>query len=328
MHEGFLERIRAEPDQDVHRLVYADFLDEHGDSDRAEFIRLQVRLARGEAAPEETPALRRRERELLVAHELEWTAPLHGIVQRARFVRGFVERVTLLPEGFIQRGEELFRLAPVRHVIITDAGEQLSAIAGCPWLASVETLECRTLAGATTIEPLFASGHLTGLTGLILRFGGIDDSDAPVLAAQPCLARLTTLDLYGCGFGWEGLAALVRSQYLTGVTTLVLNDNDNLDENAAEAFSGSDVRMTGLTTLCLGFTRIGDEGGRGLATSPHLSNLRTLDVNNCGIGPEGAQALVESPILQGLTLLDLRGNALSAGVRKRLRARVGDRVKV
>jgi uncharacterized protein (TIGR02996 family) len=39
MHEGFLDRIRAEPDQDVHRLVYADFLDEHGDSDRAEFIR-------------------------------------------------------------------------------------------------------------------------------------------------------------------------------------------------------------------------------------------------------------------------------------------------
>ena len=87
MHEGFLQRIRMEPDEDVHRLVYADFLDEHGDADRAEFIRLQIRLARGETPPEDMPALRHRERRLLLAHELEWTAPLHGIVQRARFVR-------------------------------------------------------------------------------------------------------------------------------------------------------------------------------------------------------------------------------------------------
>jgi hypothetical protein len=197
------------------------------------------------------------------------------------------------------------------------------------------------------------------LTGLILRFSGFEDDDVVYLAnnallplahqaAQegdwehalylannaPLATRLTTLDLYGAldlyggAFGWEGLAALLRSQHLFGVQTLVLNDNDNLDENVAEAFAGPDMRMTGLTTLRLGFTSIGDNGARGLAASPHLRSLQTLDVNNCGIGPEGVQALVESPNLQGLTLLDLRGNALSPGVRKRLRARLGDRVKV
>jgi hypothetical protein len=258
---------------------------------------------------------------------MEWTAPLHGIVQRARFVRGFVERVTLLPEGFIQRGEELFRLAPVRHVIITDPGQQVAAIAKCSWLASVETLEFRTLARAT-IAALVPSEHLSQLTGLILRFSGLDDFEAMFFAETAPETQLTTLDLYGCAFGWESVAALVRSQYLTGVKTLVLNDNDELDENVANTFSGPDVRMTGLTTLRLGFTSLGDVGARRLGASPHLQSLHTLDVNNCGLGPEGAQALLESPNLQGLALLDLSGNALSASVRKRLRARLGDRVKV
>ena len=42
--EGFLQRIRAYPDDDVPRLIYADWLDEQGDP-RGEFIRVQVALA-------------------------------------------------------------------------------------------------------------------------------------------------------------------------------------------------------------------------------------------------------------------------------------------
>ena len=40
--EAFLEDIVAHPDDDAPRLVFADWLDDHGDADRAEFIRLQV----------------------------------------------------------------------------------------------------------------------------------------------------------------------------------------------------------------------------------------------------------------------------------------------
>jgi len=32
-HDGFLRAIREPPDDDTHRLVYADWLDEHGDHD-------------------------------------------------------------------------------------------------------------------------------------------------------------------------------------------------------------------------------------------------------------------------------------------------------
>jgi uncharacterized protein (TIGR02996 family) len=43
--EAFRSAIVADPDDDTPRLVAADWLDEHGDPDRAAFIRIQVELA-------------------------------------------------------------------------------------------------------------------------------------------------------------------------------------------------------------------------------------------------------------------------------------------
>ena len=43
--DAFLQAILETPDDDTPRLIYADWLDEHGDVARAEFIRLQCRLA-------------------------------------------------------------------------------------------------------------------------------------------------------------------------------------------------------------------------------------------------------------------------------------------
>ena len=43
---GLLDAIRAEPDDDTHRLIYADWLEEYGDEPmRAEFIRVQCEYA-------------------------------------------------------------------------------------------------------------------------------------------------------------------------------------------------------------------------------------------------------------------------------------------
>src|SRR5436309_12097359 len=50
LEEAFLRDIIEHPDDDVPRLVYAEWLDEHGDPARAEFIRLQCRLDREDAS--------------------------------------------------------------------------------------------------------------------------------------------------------------------------------------------------------------------------------------------------------------------------------------
>ena len=44
--DAFLQAILESPDDDTPRLAYADWLDEHGDPDRAEFLRVQGLLAR------------------------------------------------------------------------------------------------------------------------------------------------------------------------------------------------------------------------------------------------------------------------------------------
>jgi uncharacterized protein (TIGR02996 family) len=43
---GFLQDIVAHPEDDTPRLIYADWLEDHGDPDRAAFIRVQCALAR------------------------------------------------------------------------------------------------------------------------------------------------------------------------------------------------------------------------------------------------------------------------------------------
>jgi len=49
--DPFLRASIAEPDDDLPRLIYADWLDERGDPDRAQIIRTQIELARLPAGP-------------------------------------------------------------------------------------------------------------------------------------------------------------------------------------------------------------------------------------------------------------------------------------
>ena len=93
--DALLAAILAHPAEDTPRLMYADWLDEHGEHARAEFIRVQCGLARypaGESARHHPVCLgprsprcrwcdlRRRERELWDAHAREWFSDgRHGL---------------------------------------------------------------------------------------------------------------------------------------------------------------------------------------------------------------------------------------------------------
>ncbi|MBY0460273.1 MAG: TIGR02996 domain-containing protein, partial [Gemmataceae bacterium] len=62
--EAFLQRIRAKPDDDAPRLIFADFLDEEGDP-RGRFIRVQLALAHLPEHDRARNALVAEERQLL-----------------------------------------------------------------------------------------------------------------------------------------------------------------------------------------------------------------------------------------------------------------------
>src|SRR3712207_3456925 len=92
--DALLQAIIEHPEDDELRLVYADWLEEHGDSARAEFIRVQCALARMAEDDDRLWGLRAREHQLLEGHEKDWF-PLADVPQYCgSFRRGFVEIIS------------------------------------------------------------------------------------------------------------------------------------------------------------------------------------------------------------------------------------------
>src|SRR6516162_2062254 len=93
-HQGFLQAIIESPDDDTPRLVFADWLDDHDQPQRAEFIRVQIERARLSEDDAKQSELRERENSLLETCREAWLEPIPACMREfARFRRGFVERV-------------------------------------------------------------------------------------------------------------------------------------------------------------------------------------------------------------------------------------------
>ena len=100
--DALFQAILANPEDDAVRLVYADWLDEHGNAARAEFIRVQIRLAQLAPCDLEWPSLRQRELTLLQEHRRTWEAELPELpddddegcwLSWGAFRRGFIDEV-------------------------------------------------------------------------------------------------------------------------------------------------------------------------------------------------------------------------------------------
>ena len=102
------------PGDDAPRLVYADWLDEHGEPERAEVIRLQVEAACTPFYEPRYDALNRRANELIRTAGAGWRLPNIRADDQV-FRRGFVEEITVFPEVVFRTGEDLFRQAPLRY---------------------------------------------------------------------------------------------------------------------------------------------------------------------------------------------------------------------
>src|SRR5262249_47228372 len=80
--DSFLQDIIENPAADCPRLAFADWLEEHGQADRADFIRVQCELAKLAENDPRQPLLERRSQELLEEHAQEWLKPLPEWVVR------------------------------------------------------------------------------------------------------------------------------------------------------------------------------------------------------------------------------------------------------
>jgi uncharacterized protein (TIGR02996 family) len=92
--EAFLRDIVESPEDDAPRLIYADWLEDNGQPERAEFIRVQLALAGMPADDPSRDELRATERGLLEHHAHQWAGPPKELAGWRRFRRGFIEPVT------------------------------------------------------------------------------------------------------------------------------------------------------------------------------------------------------------------------------------------
>src|SRR4051794_37823654 len=89
---ALLRAVRDDPDDDLPRLAYADWLEEKGERPRAAFIRAQLQRARLPWEDDRQAELQATERRLLIEHGLDWMPPEVPITS-VRFRRGFVEEI-------------------------------------------------------------------------------------------------------------------------------------------------------------------------------------------------------------------------------------------
>jgi uncharacterized protein (TIGR02996 family) len=208
--EAFLADIIESPDDDGPRLIFADWLEDHDQADRAAFIRVQIELAALPHDDPRRPGLKTTERRLQEQHERLWAAPLSEIASDWGFRRGLVELVALPAAALARHADAIFQSAPVRAL----------------------TLECRL--GRDGLRRLLALPYLGRLRELGLAWTGIDANGLRALAGCPRLAGLASLNLADNGLADKAVAALLASPHLSALRAIDLSGNP-LSEPQREA---------------------------------------------------------------------------------------------
>lgn len=340
----FLADILANPADDVPRLIYADWLEENGELARAEFIRVQIELAKPREQGPELWALQQREEELLHKGRGAWLGRIRELVLGTTFRRGFVHTVTMEPAGFVEYADELFALAPVqglrlmtrtglydpslvdpKNELVTsrhlrrlthlqlnvpfnaDQGQALAA--KCEALA--ELAIDANLLGLEEVRPFLEGPRAAGLRSLSLPASLLDPNLVRLVSESATLANLATLRLQrrGNGLSRQEIELLGASPQLSRLRTLDLCDN-RLDEESVRALTRG-AFMPHLEELALGGNGLGDQGARALAYGIYAPNLRRLDLSRNELGTAALSALAGGDGMSKLTELDLRQNLCS-----------------
>ncbi|MBN9122229.1 MAG: TIGR02996 domain-containing protein [Planctomycetes bacterium] len=330
---AFLRSMAENPDDDVARLVFADWLDDRG-LPQGEFVRLDLRLTTLPAGhPEREPLLARRAT-LLQAHTDEWIDELPyfpGIAYRdkngLRFDRG-VSCFAVANWGAIcESGDALFTALPIRCLCITsggvDAAHIVEELYQKPWAANLRAVEFEPGAhfDNAAVRALATEPGAANLTSLRLRtWSGLDFHGLPDLVSSPHLGRLEELELSGHDIGEEEAELVASSTHLPRLVSYTsrgvqMSAASVIHERAVAAFA--DAPVVRLRTLRLPNHSCNVRAMEALARGPATAGLEVLDLSdNASIGDAGVAALLRPRTLTSLRELDLASIGLTdRGVR-------------
>lgn len=316
--QTFLRAIIDDPDDDRRRLAYSDWLDGTGmpeNRDRAEFIRVQCRLARlAEGAPDR-PALAKREKALLKQHAKRWAKPFRELITWWTFRRGFLDGAVVRTEGMGERFVPLFRQlvegTPLRGIYLFEQFGQPEVL-------------------------LPAAPLMTRLREFGVRHGHLHEEGAAYrkLLHSPHLAGLTYLDLEGPRDGsWfrpRTLSAILKSPVLGNLNTLLLSDyiydlHPTVLSAVAKSPSLANLRRLGIMSTSFDRTQI-----RALARARFADKLESLELQHCTLPPDAWQELLSPSVFPNLKRLFLTGSRVDGiwiGVKSRDGAAAREQVR-
>ncbi len=298
--QGFLDNIAAHPDDDAVRLIFADWLEEHGNGARAEFIRVQVERAGLPKWDARRVQLRLRERALLKAYEQKWKGELPSIpgISWERFRRGFVAEASFSDFAVLRANAgRCWAAAPIEAVSVRwpRRDESREAIAPIPGLRELSITA--QLVDQHDVDRLADLPLLSTLRALNIRKSNLGGAGFRRLVASPHLGNLTTLRVPGNAIGNQGISALFDAVSLTSLAELDLSESGSYGRTRRSGRYREDpvIEATDLAAL---------------ARWPGLSRLRALSLSGNDARRRGLRALLRSPHVTGLKELTLRANGL------------------
>ncbi len=227
---ALLRAVVAAPDDDTPRLVFADWLDEHGQPDRAEFIRLQCELARLTADSPRRREVAFRCRKLLDAAGARLCPePLRVHFPFCRLARGFVEAAEF-DATYVGHGAAAaaFEVAPIRRAGVSDLGGEVDPLKHIPTGNVLTALDLTgNDLGADALRRLAGFRRFPRLRELGLMFNRLDDEAVGVLCDRPFFQRLSLLKLGANPFTDAGRRRL-RDHFGDRVTFECERDDDHL----------------------------------------------------------------------------------------------------
>lgn len=327
--DSLLAAIRAESADDTPRLIFADWLDEHGEhagepwsiapSIRAAFIRAQVEHARAEPHSPEARAAAARAATILKPLKGHWSRHLQRLILGSEFARGFIERVNVDAAILPSIAESLFDTEPIQALQVT---------------------RFRTSAGRVSLEPVFELPQLKGVEELDLSAQELTNTELTALFRSEPLAKLRRLAIRKSTASFNTLLKCLSGEKLAHLTELDLRHNPQFQGEltklwprcAHRRFTALDLSHlplrygdigVALNADCTSQIEVlhfaappnrvadGEDVAAVIAESPNLQHLRVLDLSGVMIGEEGAVKLARSRGLSQLRVLNLMGNGLS-----------------
>lgn len=156
MEAALLAAVLADPDDDLPRLAYADWLEEHDQPERAEFIRVQMELAsprpwtQGHTLCHHEPPCKRccrcpacllRDREQAlswITNHSDYVFGADVVVNDWTFRRGWIESVTCAATDWLAHADVITARHPVQEVVLTTMPEVHSQVrykdGKCNWV--------------------------------------------------------------------------------------------------------------------------------------------------------------------------------------------------